>query len=181
MPANVKRDFKRDFDWGRKYIVCIKRALCNFVLEEAPISLDQREATDLMILDAKDVRYACRMREAGYDKKYGYQFTIRTGRPTGAKTELAKILDGFGDRFFYGFASERGIAIKRWCLIDLHTFRREYSYLAKKALHRRNSDRTTFDAWDVRNCPASLLISASWLAGPDEWVVRWEGQREMRL
>jgi hypothetical protein len=176
----MRSDVQRDFDWGRQYIGGIKRVLSNYTFDEAPEEFDTGEATDLMILKARDIRIACRMRKPAYLVKYGNEFTIRTGRPTGTKTELAKILEGFGDRFFYGFAHPTGVAIARWCLLDLDMFRRDYDDLSCFAARRRNGDGTTFLAFDLQYC-ANMLIAASWLVGPDTWVVRWEGQRELRL
>jgi hypothetical protein len=179
MRMNAKT--KEDFEWGRQFIPGIKRAICNHTLIEAPADADQNEAADLMILDDRQLRYGFRMRRHTNLKKYGNQFTIRTARPSGSKTELAKILEGFLNRYIYGFAVAEGVGIDQWCLLDVDVFRRHYPYLAKKALHQKNGDGVTFDAWHLNDWPAEFLVDASWRHGPDKWVVRWEGQRALRL
>ncbi len=43
-------------------------------------------------------------RRHGYAARYPHQFTIRAKLPTGAETELSKIVNGHGDWMFYGYA-----------------------------------------------------------------------------
>ena len=56
-------------------------------------------------------------------KQYGSEFTIRAGRPSGAKTELTKIIEGWGDYFFYGFADPTEIYLAQWLIGSLNAFR----------------------------------------------------------
>ena len=58
---------------------------------------DAERNTDLIVLKLDAVRIACRVRNHEYITRYGDEFTIRAERPSGVKTELAKIIDGWGD------------------------------------------------------------------------------------
>ena len=66
-----------------------------------PDEIDQKQAADLMVLTAGNVKIACRLRRRGYVEKYRYEFTIRALRDSGAETELSKITNGWGDWMFY--------------------------------------------------------------------------------
>lgn len=105
----------------------IKQILGLYLIGEAPIEQDQTRNTDLIVLKLDAVRVACRIRRAeDYLGKYNYanEFTIRTTRPnTGNRTELAKIIAGFGDYFFYGFGDSSTGKLARWGLGDLSEFR----------------------------------------------------------
>ena len=103
---------------------------------------------------------------AGYADKYGHEFTIRSSRRNGCKTELAKILEGFGDWMFYGH--ECGRTIFPWFILDLDAFR---SHISRHSIHRhlrfgetQNHDASTMFAWyDVRSftCLPKLVIARS--------------------
>lgn len=62
------------------------------LLRVAPDYLDTRHATDLPMLDGRDMRIAARVRRHGYAGRYPYDFTIRSRLPSGNPTELAKIV-----------------------------------------------------------------------------------------
>lgn len=98
-------------------------AMREILLPAATDYEDQHEATDIIDVISGH-RIAVRSRGAEYAERYPYEFTIRASRPNGQKTELAKILEGYGDLMFYFFADEQAKTIIRWHLIDLHVFRR---------------------------------------------------------
>ncbi len=52
-----------------------------------------------------------------------YQITVRSRLPSGAETELSKIVNGKGDWLFYGHANACQTGIGLWWLIDLRAFR----------------------------------------------------------
>ena len=66
-------------------------------LNVAPEPMDRLQATDLVMLDARDMRIAARVRRPGYFQRYPHQFTIRSSLPSGGETELSKIVNGKGD------------------------------------------------------------------------------------
>jgi hypothetical protein len=164
-------EFDEDDAFTRRYLPTVAAVIAPYVLVPAPFVLDANEATDMISLVAKrDGGVAIRIRRHGYAEQYGYDFTIRTHRPNGVKTELAKILDeGHGEYLFYGHAA-RGDAplLARWLLIDLRRLRGTIMRFGWReivrrgmARKRRNPDGTRFIACDIRLWPADIIVAAS--------------------
>lgn len=156
--------FDRDFDWQRGLIPEIKRVLANYLIVEAPASEDKQRNTDLIVLRLDTVRVACRLRRYEYLTRYGDQFTVRTSRPNGTQTELAKMLSGWGDYLFYGFASADGISLEAWLLGDLNTFRlwhhRELWAGRRPGEPRHNGDGSSdFAAYRVEDLPPEFVVA----------------------
>lgn len=116
----------RDKGWSDRLLPEIKGILGHHLFMVAPREEDVEHATDLMALSLTlptGVRVACRVRRGEQLRRanaWGEEFTIRSGRPNGVKTELAKILEGWGSHLFYGFADE---GLLCWLLGDLSVFR----------------------------------------------------------
>lgn len=151
------------------YLPAIKNIVGPLLLEPASFELDTKEATDLIVFKARDMRIAARVRSYGYERQYPFQFTIRAKRKSGSKTELSKVVDGWGDWFFYGHAvGGDGYGISRWMIIDLAAFR---SHLIRRTIAKDstgltpNKDGTTEFRWfDVRGFSAAhmpILVAAS--------------------
>jgi len=155
------RTYRDDRDLSDRFLPAIKRIVGPYLLEESSAKVDQNEAADLVLV-AQDVRIACRVRGMGYWDRFPDQFTIRSRRDSGAKTELAKILDGWGDWMFYGFHDD-GDAIRKWYLIDLHAFRWNLVMFPDvfRSEEKPNGDGTYFRAFWIRSFPEfpPLLIS----------------------
>lgn len=157
-----------DREWADRFIPKVKQIVGPHLLGEAANEIDVSQATDLMILTARDMRIAARVRRYGFAQKYLYEFTIRSRRENGAKTELAKIVDGWGDWFFYGHADICEVFIEYWWLIDLHSFR---AALIRNSMNgtglisgdKKNGDGTFFKWFDLRSFPEEppILISSS--------------------
>lgn len=152
--------------WSDRYLPQIKTIVGEQLLKAAPDLLDTKQATDLLMLDAKDMRIAARVRRPGYADRYPYEFTIRSRIPSGGETELSKIINGAGDWMFYGHASASGEGFERWWLIDLRAFRAALirRSLEGSGLHwgsKVNDDGTAFTWFDIRSFPAALVIDAS--------------------
>ena len=120
-----------DKGWSDQFMPDIKAVLGQHLLGEASREDDAKHATDLVVLQMKDLRIAVRMRRRRYaeNPRYLEQFTIRTERRSGVDTELGKIIDGWGDYMFYGFQGEHEGRLGFWHLIDLKKFRRGYMRL----------------------------------------------------
>lgn len=120
--------------WSDQFMPDIKAVLGQHLLGEASVEDDTKRATDLVVLQMKDLRIAVRMRRRRYSENPAYveQFTIRTERSSGADTELAKIIDGWGDYMLYGFEGDERGRLGVWHLIDLKKFRRGYARLLFK-------------------------------------------------
>jgi hypothetical protein len=117
------RGWKEDKKWTDGLLPHVKCVLGAHLIGEAPEEEDQEHNTDLIVLTLKPVRVACRIRTYEYLDKYEGEFTIRSGRPSGIKTELTKVVEGWGDYFFYGFANEHKTELVAWVLGDLKVFR----------------------------------------------------------
>ena len=115
--------WRADKRWSDRFLPEIKRILGEHLISEPPVEEDMGHNTDLVVLRLDAVRIACRVRRYGYLERYGGEFTVRTGRPSGAKTELTKIVEGWGQYLFYGFADEQESKLSRWVLGDLNAFR----------------------------------------------------------
>lgn len=94
-------------NWSDRFLPEIKRLVGGHLLETAPDPFDHFQATDLMMLDARDMRVAARVRRPGYAQRYPHQFTIRSRVASGAQTELSKIVEDKGDWMFYGHSDAR--------------------------------------------------------------------------
>lgn len=107
------------------YLPMVKAICGAYVLAEPPVEEDREHNTDLMVLNMDGVRIAVRLRSPHYWKQVRYrdEFTIRDSRPRGKVTEFAKILQGFGEYFFYGFRTEKPPHLWGFGLLDLCKFR----------------------------------------------------------
>lgn len=124
-----------DKKWSDQFMPDIKAVLGQNLLGDASREDDAKHATDLVVLHMKDVRIAVRMRRRRYSENQHYvgQFTIRTERSSGVKTELAKVIEGWGDYYFYGFEGLQDGRLGVWHLIDLKEFRLGFMRLLAKS------------------------------------------------
>lgn len=158
--------YQSDREWSDQFIPTIRQIVGPHLLVPSPFEVDAREAADLIVLRARDMTIAARVRRSSYADKYPYEFTIRSKRDSGAKTEMAKLLEGWGDWMLYGHAAERG-HLSRWWLIDLHQWRERllragYAHSWRKfAIEKSNGDGTHFFAFDLRAFSPSILIAGS--------------------
>jgi hypothetical protein len=119
--------WQADKRWSDRFLTQIKGILGVHLIGEPPLEEDAERNTDLMVLRMDAVRIGCRIRKHQYLGRYGGEFTIRAGRPSGVKTELTKIIEGWGDYFFYGFANDNETQLAYWTLADMRVFRRTYA------------------------------------------------------
>ena len=139
--------------WSDNFLNEIKRALAIHLICEAPAQEDQERNTDLISLKMDSVRVACRIRRETWIGK-SKEFTIRVGTPSNVKTELAKIIEGWGDLFFYGFGLNDGSKLISWKIGDLKVFRltlMRYMLEHKGQLpgeYKTNNDGTSFRVFD---------------------------------
>lgn len=115
--------WQSDKAWSGKFIPELKRICGEYLVGEAPQEEDALRNSDLIVLTLAPVRVACRIRKFAYVKRYPDEFTIRAGRPNGTKTELAKVIEGWGDYILYGFADETETGLCAWTLGNLGVFR----------------------------------------------------------
>lgn len=156
--------FKKDFSWQRALIPHVKRACAEHLISEAPAEEDMHHNTDLIVLRLDTVRVACRLRRHNYLGNYADEFTIRASRGTGADTELRKIIAGWGDYIFYGFASADESSLAAWILADLKVFRVWYNqqlYAGRRPGQKAtNGDgSSTFLAFKIDDLPPGFLVA----------------------
>ena len=168
-PASLPLNgYKADRQWSDTYLPAARQIVGPLLLVPAPIERDVSEATDLIVLRARDMTIGVRIRREGYNDIYPNQFTIRAARDSGAKTELRKIIEGWGDWLFYGHASGAQ-GIMPWMIIDLSMLRAVFMGKSD-ILHypdnvvsgvKSNGDGTYFHWFDASKLPASCIVSKS--------------------
>lgn len=119
----MSNGWKDNKTWSDRFLSEIKAILGVQLIGEPPVEEDEERNTDLIVLKMDAVRISCRVRRYVYYERYPGEFTIRAGLPSGMKTELTKIIEGWGDYFFYGFADEEEERLVAWRLGDLKAFR----------------------------------------------------------
>ena len=159
-------------NWSQQFIPELSKIVGPFLLQPTTYYHDAKEATDLIMLNARDLRIACRVRRAGYADRYPYDFTIRASNDAGYPTELQKIIKGFGDWMIYAHEGAAG-SLARWFIIDLDIFRAEliedgYRRIANEdrllprgTIPMENPDGSSFFVFDVRRLPPEGVIGSS--------------------
>jgi hypothetical protein len=117
--------------------------------------MDTKENTDLMLLSAANLNFACRIRKFQYFKRYPNDITIRCKSFHNQETEIHKIINGYGDYMFYGFCNLEETKIIDYKIIDLKKLRAEFirSPTRRKELMnpKKNTDGTEFVTLHVPN------------------------------
>ena len=157
--------YAEDRRWSDRFLPEIKEIIGPHLLTESLFEMDTKMATDLIVLRAKNIDIACRIRRPGYSERYPNQFTIRSSRDSGVKTELEKIINGFGDWMFYGHSDHKEIQVGLWYLIDLSAWRAHMiknEEFIKKGV-KSNGDGTKFCWFDLNSFPSNppILIDSS--------------------
>lgn len=150
--------------WSDKFIPEIKQIVGPHLLDISSFEVDANEATDLIVFKSRDVRVAARVRSHGLKDEYLWQFTIRSKVRSGGKTELAKMIEGWGDLMLYAHAAKDDTHLDRWFLIDLAAWRAQLIQDAlrdeRKVVHgdKDNYDGTAFKWFDLRSFDAEPSI-----------------------
>lgn len=155
-----------DKRWSDKFLHQMKGLIGQALICAAPDVEDRERNTDLIVLKLDSVRIACRVRRHKY-LPYSSQFTLRAGRPSGNETELSKVITGWGNYLFYGFANEQETAIEQWFLGDLSRFRiwhsRKLAYNKGNppGIKKANGDSSSwFYAFESRQIPGFIVASS---------------------
>ena len=158
-------EWKKDKEWSDRFLPAIKRILGEYLISEPPVEEDAERNTDLIVLRLDAVRIACRVRTFEYLTSYGNEFTIRSGRPSGVKTELTKIIEGWGEYLFYGFSDKDELKLAKWILGDLRALRlyinRNLCQNKKPWIEKLNRDNSSsFVAFRYKNIPNFLVATS---------------------
>jgi len=149
-----------------RFIPHIQEVLGRCLIGIASVDEDQERNTDLIVLSLKSVRIACRVRSESYQDRFGDEFTIRSSRPRGTKTELAKVIEGWGDYILYGFGSDTEPRLTQWHLGDLCVFRSEFC----RFLYR--NDKNVMPGTEKKNHDGSSCFRVfKWSEFPPSFVV----------
>lgn len=152
--------FRADYEYSLKHNRQIGMILGPVMIRNASMQADMKEATDL-VLETTARRIACRIRRrtpGSYDR-FGDQYTIRSLNRSGAKAELEKILAGFGDLLFYGWADTETARIKEWHVIDLGVFRQCHETLSYAEIVNRDQ-MSAFRAYFISELPPGGVIAS---------------------
>lgn len=151
--------------WGRAREKETMTSLMNATPEQ-----DMREATDLkfgVITSGPDkVDVAVRVRRhRAWTTKYREQFTIRRQTVYGCRTEIHKVMDGYGTFMLYGFESAGGPdRLVQFTVIDLDVFRDCVGRWPDTAVpwdDVPNWDGTKGAAFNFRDFPTRLVVCRS--------------------
>lgn len=168
-----KETYEKQRKFGDSFMSEVSALLGQALIMPAPQIEDSERNTDLIVLGMNAVRIGCRIRQPKYLNDYGTQFTIRAKSQNGGKTEITKIIEGWGDYMFYGFASRCNTKLDRWTIIKLNDFRiwfmREMKNLNGKTpgIHQKNGkkgnkDNTEFLAFDLCDMPEEIVLACNW-------------------
>lgn len=143
----------------------VAKIIAPYIVHVAPPEEDMKQNTDLIVPSA---RVSVRIREYEYlfQKDYLNEFTIRSKRPSG-QTELSKVMSGWGDYTFYGFANPGKTGLAAWMVGDLRVFRLWFSHeLAKNDKGQlpgkefANNDASSFfRAFKINDLPKEFLLA----------------------
>lgn len=153
---------RQDWAWSDRFMPEVKAILGRHLFATASLSLDRHEACDII---ARNDKIAVRIRRPAY-QRYQTQFTLRSGRDSGSKAELEKIIDGYADYLFYGF--ESGCCpgtLGTWHLISLRAFRAHLIRNLGQLVTGKQSagDGTRFSWFDLKSFPPepAILIASN--------------------
>jgi hypothetical protein len=138
-------------------------------LRDASPEQDMREATDLkfevVTTGTQNHDIAVRCRRFDYWKRYdhrmgcGYreQFTIRRQTKSKARTEIHKIMDGYGTFMMYAFESAGGAdRLVQYVVLDLDVFRKHARSVGWSDVP--NGDGTRGAAFALQDFPDHLVV-----------------------
>jgi len=165
----MSEDYKGNRAFSDQFLPEIQRIIAPLLIAPADIKYDTQEATDLMLIEAKDKRIACRVRRP-YAMPYRYQFTMRYKSQVRCFSEYHKISLGFGDWMFYGIAAADNKTLQYWNVIDLKAWR--FHMVVNRdqissGVKRNQNDPTEFMWFDLRTFPKNpppepaILIASS--------------------
>lgn len=172
--------WEKDKKWSDRFLPEIKQICGLHLMGEAPMEEDQQRNTDLIVLRIEAVRIACRVRRHPFFEKYPDDITIRSDRPSGLTTELAKIISGWGNYMFYGFSDDKEVHLCAWKLCDLNVFRLWFNSKIVKSggivpgVEKENSDGSSkLRAFNIKKMPEDFVLAyypkSQNISGEDMW------------
>ena len=119
-----ENDVVQDWKWADGYVQQVKKILKEntmhmIAIDDSSPEQDMKESTDLVVKTMAG-KVAVRIRRANCQYR---DLTIRSWRASGAKTELPKIKEGFGDFYLYAW-EDKNSELSNWILVNLDTLRK---------------------------------------------------------
>jgi hypothetical protein len=159
-----KGTFEDDYEWQAQFLPEIKQLFATILIDAVPVEEDRMLNGGLIVLRLDPVRVACRVRRFHYLHRYRDQFTLRASRPSGVPTDIHKVLSGWGDNYFYGFAKQDDTGLAAWLLGSLNVFRLWHDQQLAQTEQPPgtlipNDDGTTFRAYSIDQLPPEFIVS----------------------
>jgi hypothetical protein len=131
----------RNWNWQAERLDEVKSLLGHCLVTDAPRVEDLNRNTDLVMMQSRAGRIACRVRRWPDRPEWASflgEFTVRTRVGGGGPTEIDKVLglaDGeeFGDYLFYGVAAPSGDRLAGFLFADLDIFRKYHQEQVQQA------------------------------------------------
>lgn len=121
MPEGYKENRAFADNWNPALSQIITENIATIATVKAAAHVaDKRTCTDFVVTTSSGNTIAARIRRPDVSAKFR-DFTLRA-KAGGARTELEKIRDGYGDWFIYAWTGDRGAVID-WMLVDLNKMR----------------------------------------------------------
>lgn len=156
--------------WSDQFLTEIQHILGELLIREADPVEDAMRNTDLLTLAFQgQLRIACRIRRHHFLHDHSHEFTIRSSLRSGRQTEFSKLLQGWGDLLFYGFANQNETGLARWFVGDLGIFRRWL-----RTHHKRHSQ---WPGVEVGNADGSSRFRVFSLRDVDPQFVLTQGEK----
>lgn len=141
----------------------IKRILGEHLIRTSDIVQDETEATDMLVLELRPFRIGCRVRKYDYFLRYPNEITIRAERLSGFRSEMTKIVEGWLDYLFYGFADPTDSRLLAWTIASLPVWRatliRKPTLIGSHYLRQNGDLSSTFYAWPLDCFPQNFVIA----------------------
>ena len=151
--------YEEDIRLERSFADKIKIILAQqFIIQDTIADLNQ--GTDFFIFRVSPFRIAARLRTYYHftvDNRKN-EFTIRWARPSGIKTEIDKIREGFVQYLFYGFVDSDESDIIQYFIADLNIFKQNESKPYK--VYPNNPRDSDLAVYKITQFPDDFIIAS---------------------
>jgi len=137
-------NFDQQFSWQAQYIDEVIRLIAPHIITVSRPEVDKNENGDLELAFPRNGTVSVRLRTPRY-ARYAGDITFRSRSKNGGYTELSKLIDGYGDYFFYGHVSDNG-QLWFWHLLSLNSVRAAFTRYPRllRRDENKNPDGTRF-------------------------------------
>lgn len=153
-------EFDRQFGWQAQYIDEVIRLIAPHIITVSRPEVDKKENGDLELAFPRNGTVSVRLRTQKY-ARYAGEITFRSRSRNGGYTELSKLIDGYGDYFFYGHVSDAG-DMWFWHLLSLNAVRAAFTRSPRllKRPEKQNPDGTRFLVFSPEtDFPSAILAT----------------------